>query len=138
MRGNTAMANIADVRNDIARALSLAPEPLYAAAGAGDLAVEKLRDAQDRLRGVQLDRLLADLPDEARLLPERVQAAREDISRRMRDLPSGVAEVAADASVRAGSVYDDLAARGHRVVDRLAGHESGVPSGSPDPGEPVS
>lgn len=46
------MATIATVRNEISKVLASAqvPRPVYAAAGAGDLAVEKARAAQSRLQ----------------------------------------------------------------------------------------
>ncbi|MGH3095280.1 MAG: hypothetical protein ACRDMV_04690 [Streptosporangiales bacterium] len=54
------MATIADVRNEINKVLASAqvPGPFYAAAGVGDLAVEKVRAAQSRLQVLRPTSLL--------------------------------------------------------------------------------
>jgi heparin binding hemagglutinin HbhA len=73
------------------------PEPLYAAAGAGDLAYQQLRKLPERvaeLRGVDIERLRDAARRNAAALVSGVEAAQE----------------------RATAVYTDLVKRGHRVV----------------------
>lgn len=110
------------------------PTPLYALAGAGDLAYEKLREvpgrveaftadpraaqeraaarlqeAQSRLTGVQarVSETVSGLPADLRMLQEKAQGfALQQVGR------------AAEFAVRAREMYDELAQRGKIVVDR--------------------
>ncbi len=66
----------------------------YVAAGAGDLAVEKLREVPERLNRLQ-----------ARTGPK--------------DLPGVAASYVNQVSARAAGVVDELAARGKRIVGRV-------------------
>jgi heparin binding hemagglutinin HbhA len=74
-------------------------KPFYAVAGVGDLAVEKLREAQSALTGVKLD--TATLQKEAQALPGRATA-----------IATGVAAKGTEA-------YDELVVRGKDVVTRI-------------------
>ncbi len=112
------------------------PGPLYAAAGAGDLAIERLRTVPERVAKLQ-DRLQAELPD-------RVNELQDKITQRVAELPAFVAELrqrvidtdtdklresaqrnaaafrsnAQIAQERAAAIYADLVARGEQVVGR--------------------
>lgn len=117
------MPTITDVRHEITKALDNAPvaKPLYAVAGVGDLAVEKLRDVEQRVRALRLERRLAEFGDEARTLPTRAQHVRTDVQTRVRELPTTVVDAAITASDRAAEVYDGLSVRGKKIVDAFGG-----------------
>ncbi|RJL30837.1 hypothetical protein [Bailinhaonella thermotolerans] len=74
-------------------------KPFYAAAGIGDLAVEKLRELPDRL---------AKLP-----------RTREQIRAEFGDLPETARRYTTTVTDRAGRIYEDLAARGKDIVERV-------------------
>lgn len=121
------------------------PTSFYAAAGAGDLAIDRLRQLQDTLVGVQ-DRV-AKAQDE---LPGRVTVMQDKVIQKVTELPSIVAELRQrvvdtdtdmfGASVRrnvgvfvanvqaaqdkAASIYSELVARGKRVVDGDASNQT--------------
>lgn len=117
------MPTITDVRQEISKALDNAPvaKPLYAVAGVGDLAVEKLRGVEQRVRALRLDRRFAEFGDEARALPAKAQHVRTDVQTRVRDLPTTVVDAAITASDRATEVYDGLSVRGRKLVDAFGG-----------------
>ena|SRR5215475_2608748 len=119
------------------------PGPVYAAAGAGDIAIERLRTVPARFAKLQ-DRLQSDLPGQVSELQSR-------LTQRVAELPSIVAElrqrvidsdtdkvrdsvrrnadvVRANAQVaqeRAASIYADLVARGEQVVERTMSGSNG-------------
>lgn len=97
------MATIAEVRNEINKVLASAevPGPFYAAAGVGDLAVEKARAAQSRLQEFRPASRIAELSTEAR------------------GLPATVLEAATNARGRAVGVYGGLTTRGKKLVGRV-------------------
>ncbi|MQA77820.1 MAG: hypothetical protein GEV10_04960 [Streptosporangiales bacterium] len=117
------MPTITDVRHEITKALDNAPvsKPLYAVAGVGDLAVEKLRHVEQRFRALGLERRFAEFGDEARALPTKAQHVRTDVQTRVRDLPTTVVDAAITASDRAAEVYDGLSVRGKKLVDAFGG-----------------
>lgn len=142
-----------NVTDDIRKTLS-DPKPLYALAGAGDLAAEKLKDAPDRLReaptllaeaGATLTTLANKLAAEA---PERIAKVTTSVqgvagkgrpdTQALRDLAQTVAiqQVGRllEAAGKAVETYDELAERGKVVVGRYAG--TGEPGASFD-GETV-
>src|SRR5262245_45607804 len=112
------------------------PGPVYAAAGAGDLAIEGLRKVPARVAKLQ-DRLQTELPG-------RVNGWQDRITQRVAELPSIVAQLrqrvvdtdtdklresarrnaaivrtgAQVAQDRATSIYADLVARGEQVIGR--------------------
>lgn len=112
------------------------PAPLFAAAGAGDIAIEGLRKLPGRVAGLQ-DRAKAELPGRINVLQERV-------TQKVAEIPSMVAEfrqrvvdadgdklresarrnaqvVFANAQVaqeKAVAIYARLVARGEEVVGR--------------------
>jgi len=112
------------------------PAPIYAAAGAGDLAIERLRKLPERVAQLQ-DRLQAELPG-------RITVLQDKITQRVAELPALVAELrqrvvdadadklregarrnaqlvltnAQAAQEKAAAIYAGLVARGEQVVGR--------------------
>lgn len=93
------------------------PTPLYAAVGAGDLVVEKIRRTSLERESERLqDGIEARVNQrvaEVRALPGQVLA-----------LPEKAQSVATDALDSANTVYVDLAKRGEQLVARIRGQES--------------
>lgn len=141
-----------NVTDDIRKTLS-DPKPLYALAGAGDLAAEKLKDAPERLReaptllaeaGATLTTLANKIASEA---PERIAKVTSSVQgvagkgrpdpQALRDLAQTVAiqQVGRilEAAGKAVETYDELAERGKVVVGRYSGGEP-VPGESSDNG----
>jgi len=87
------------------------PRPLYAAAGAGDLAVEKLR----KLVPARMPRLRGELKAEPQAVRERIGHLPDDV----RALPEKTQAFARGRLDQASHGYADLAERGRSVVDRL-------------------
>ena len=121
------------ITDDLRKTLS-DPTPFYALAGAGDLAVEKLREVPERAAAIAADRKGAQEKATARLheagakLTEAQAKVAETVSTLPTDLKSlqekaqGLALQsvgrAAELAVKAREVYDELAERGKVVVDR--------------------
>lgn len=126
------MPTLTDVRNEITRALESAqvPKPLYAVAGVGGLAVEKVRD-------LHLDQRIAGLGDEARALPGKVQHVQADVQVKVRELPTTVVDAALAASGRATGFYDDLSDRGKKLVDGFGSQRAMTVTDAPANGEVV-
>lgn len=132
-----------NMTDDIRKTLS-DPKPLYALAGAGDLAAEKLKDAPERLRdaptllaeaGATLttlaNRIAAEAPERLAKVTTSVQDAagkgRPD-TQALRDKAQTVAiqQVGRllEAAGKAVETYDELAERGRVVVGRYTGGEN--------------
>jgi polyhydroxyalkanoate synthesis regulator phasin len=101
--------------------LTESTKPLYAVAGYGDLAVEKLRElpeiaqsqiktAQDQLKTVQ-----ADLAARRTKLQGRVTALPQDYKK----LPTQVKTYVEDVTGKATAFYGELAERGEKVVAQI-------------------
>lgn len=142
-----------NMSDDIRKTLT-DPKPLYALAGAGDLAAEKLKDAPDRLKdapaklaeaGAALsgfaNRIAADAPEHLAKVSSTVQgtvgkAARPDTAA-LRDKAQTVAlqQVGRllEAAGRAVETYDELAERGRIVVGRYTGTAETVPGDTVEP-----
>ncbi|MEZ0094609.1 hypothetical protein [Streptacidiphilus sp. EB129] len=122
------------ITDDLRKTLS-DPTPLYALAGAGDLAVEKLREVPEKAatlagtdRKVVQERAAARLQEaQARLteaqakVTETVNALPSDfksLQEKAQDLALQSVGRAAELAVKAREVYDELAERGKVVVDR--------------------
>jgi heparin binding hemagglutinin HbhA len=114
------------------------PNPIYAAAGAGDLAIERLRKLPEHVAGLQ-ERVNA-LQDE---LPNRMTVIGDKVTQKVAEIPSLVAELrqrvvdtdtdklratarrnasqfkasAQAAQEKAAAIYSELVARGQSVVD---------------------
>jgi hypothetical protein len=113
------------------------PNPIYAAAGAGDLAMERLRKLPEKVAGIQ--ERVAKAQDE---LPGRFTVIQDKVTQKVAELPSIVAELrqrmvdtdtdkfratarrnagvfvanAQAAQEKAVTIYSELVARGERVV----------------------
>jgi hypothetical protein len=74
----------------------------YAAAGAGDLAAEKLREVPDRVNKLQ---------DNVKGLQEKVDA---------KDIPGAAVAYVTHVGTRAVELIDELAERGKQIVNRTA------------------
>jgi heparin binding hemagglutinin HbhA len=115
------------------------PAPIYAAAGAGDLAIERLRKLPERVAGLQ--ERVTTLQGE---LPGRIGVIQDKVTQKVAELPSFVAELrqrvvdadteklrdsarrnanvvltnAHTAQERASAIYARLVTRGEQVVGR--------------------
>jgi len=110
------------------------PTPLYALAGAGDLAVEKLREVPEKAAAIAGDRKAAQEKATARLQEAgaRLTEAQAKVAESVGTLPTDLKALqeraqslalqsvgyAAEFAVKAREVYDELAERGKIVVDR--------------------
>ena len=90
---------------------------VYAVAGAGDFAVEKLREVPG-----QVDRYREQFREQVR---ETVERYRGEVSRYQervdaKDLPGAAVAYATHVGTRAAEIIDELAERGRKVVNREA------------------
>lgn len=129
------------ITDEIRKTLS-DPKPLYALAGAGDLAAEKLKDAPERLRetptliaeaGATLttlaNKIAAEAPERIAQVTASVQGAASKASRPDPQALRGAAQSVAlqqvgrllEAAGKAVETYDELAERGKVVVGRYTG-----------------
>ena len=122
------------ITDDLRKTLS-DPTPLYALAGVGDLAVEKLREVPEKAATLAAtDRTVVQERATARLKEAQVRLteAQAKVSETVSTLPSDFKSLqekaqdfalqsvgrAAEFAVKAREVYDELAERGKVVVDR--------------------
>ena len=121
------------ITDDLRKTLS-DPTPLYALAGAGDLAVEKLREVPEIAASIAADRKGAQEKATARLQEAgaRLTEAQAKVAETVSTLPTDLKALqeraqglalqsvgrAAELAVKAREVYDELAERGKVVVDR--------------------
>ncbi|MFI7536197.1 hypothetical protein [Streptosporangium sp. NPDC049376] len=101
-------------------------KPFYAVAGAGDYAVEKLRELPEhlqRIQGRQEDireaarEAAKDLPEKARELADRAEVY-------AREFPGRARGYADQVSDRAARLYEEFASRGRKVVSKASGETS--------------
>ncbi|HEX6921792.1 MAG TPA: hypothetical protein VF314_16365 [Actinomycetes bacterium] len=90
-------------------------KPFYAVAGAGDLAVKKLREVPTRLQTIKVDRkgiedTISTLQVETKALPAKAQTV--------------AIGLVGDVAERAEGVYGDLITRGRSVVTRIRRQKS--------------
>ncbi|MEV7966579.1 hypothetical protein AB0O34_11430 [Sphaerisporangium sp. NPDC088356] len=98
-------------------------KPFYAVAGAGDFAVEKLRELPEQIQRLQSRRVESgatarDLPTIARKYASTVQVKAEAVAK---DLPEKAKEYADTITSRAAMLYDEFANRGRKVVSKVTG-----------------
>jgi polyhydroxyalkanoate synthesis regulator phasin len=121
------------ITDDLRKTLADAT-PFYALAGAGDLAVEKLREVPERAAAIAADRKGAQEKYTARLQEAgaRLTEAQAKVTETVSTLPTDLKALqeraqglalqsvgrAAEFAVKAREVYDELAVRGKIVVDR--------------------
>jgi hypothetical protein len=96
-------------------------KPFYAVAGAGDFAVEKLRELPEQIQRLQSRRpevgsVARDLPTMARKYAGNVQVKAEAVAK---DLPEKAKEYADTISAKAVHLYDEFANRGRKVALEL-------------------
>ncbi|WP_067174592.1 hypothetical protein [Microtetraspora niveoalba] len=98
-------------------------KPFYAVAGAGDYAVEKLRELPDQLQKLQARR--GELRETAKDFPGRAREAASTFQDRAeavaKDFPNKAREYADTAAARFNELYDELAVRGRRIVSKVSG-----------------
>jgi len=140
------------ITDEIRKTLS-DPKPLYALAGAGDLAAEKLKDAPERLRetptllaeaGATLttlaNKIAAEAPETFAKVTATVQGAAGKAGRPDAEALRGAAQTVAlqqvgrllEAAGKAVETYDELAERGKVVVGRYTGGGETVPGETAD------
>ncbi|GAA2137498.1 hypothetical protein GCM10009760_18090 [Kitasatospora kazusensis] len=128
------------ITDEIKKTLS-DPTPLYALAGAGDLAFEKLREVPGKVEALAVDRKGTQEKATARLqeAQARLVEAQSKVTETVSTLPTDFKVLqekaqgfalqqvgrAAEFAVKAMEVYDELAVRGKAVVDK--GQKSGEP-----------
>lgn len=147
-----------NMTDEIRRTLS-DPKPLYALAGAGDLAAEKLKDAPERLRDTPAllaeasatlttiaNKIATEGPERIAKLSTTVQdaagkAGRPD-TQALRDAAQTIAlqQVGRllEAAGKAVETYDELAERGKIVVARYSGAAQSAPADFVDDNGPVT
>jgi hypothetical protein len=91
-------------------------KPFYAAAGAGDYAVENLRRLREQLQK-QMRARRGEVRETAKDLPGK---ARETVAK---SLPEQAREYADTTTAKVNEFYDDLAARGRKIISSM-GHEA--------------
>jgi hypothetical protein len=105
-------------------------KPFYAMAGAGDLAVEKLRELPAQLKELQARQAefrttAQELPGRARgyanSMGSKAETYARDLPGRARVLPGMARKYADTIGQRAAELYDEFATRGRKVVSRVSG-----------------
>lgn len=106
-------------------------KPVQAVAGAGDLAVEKIRElskaAADKFQAMEADptavsnRVQLNLEESASKLGTALRGASEDVKLQWDQLSAKAQKALHEALEQAGHTYDALAERGKDVVIRLSG-----------------
>ncbi|PZG41014.1 hypothetical protein C1I98_21990 [Spongiactinospora gelatinilytica] len=94
-------------------------KPFYAVAGAGDFAIQKLREIPGRLEKLQSRR--GDLGQTAKDLPTKAREYAAKAEDYAKDLPVKAKGYADIVTVRATELYDEFADRGRKVVSRVSG-----------------
>ncbi|MBB4913777.1 hypothetical protein ACFY19_28670 [Streptosporangium saharense] len=98
-------------------------KPFYAVAGAGDYAVEKLRELPEHLQRIQGRR--EDIRDAAREaakdLPEKAKELADKAEVYAREFPGKARGYADQVSGRAVKLYEEFATRGRKVVSKTSG-----------------
>jgi hypothetical protein len=121
------------IADDLRKTLS-DPTPLYALAGAGDLAVEKLKTVPELAASLAADRRATQEKATAKLTEAqtRLTEAQAKVTEAVQTLPTDLKTLqekaqglalqgvgrAAELAVKAREAYDELAVRGKAVVDR--------------------
>lgn len=142
------------ITDEIKKTLS-DPTPLYALAGAGDLAYEKLREVPGKVEALAADRKGAQDKATARLqeAQARLVEAQAKVAGTVTTLPADLKVLqekaqsfalqqvgrAVELAVKAKEAYDELAERGKGVVERGGPADAVEPGAEPEPvdAEPV-
>jgi heparin binding hemagglutinin HbhA len=102
--------------NDIRKTVT-DTNPVYAAVGVTDLAVEMLRDARNKAAGVRLDREVSALQDN---LVKRF----EKVAEQAQQIPAQVRNQTVEVAGKARDTYSSLAVRGEALVKRIRNQKS--------------
>jgi len=106
------MALVKDIRKTVTDTT-----PVYAAVGVTDLAIERLRDAGNRVVALRLDLGVSSLQDMAVKRFEKVSEQAQQIPAQVRNQTSDVAD-------KARETYSGLAVRGEKLVKRIRDQKS--------------
>ncbi|WP_327087813.1 hypothetical protein OIE66_36685 [Nonomuraea sp. NBC_01738] len=90
-------------------------KPFYAVAGAGDYAVEKLRELPEQIQKLQSRR------DELKDLPEKARSYAGKAEGFAKEFPGKAREYADQLGHKATEVYEEFASRGRKVVSKASG-----------------
>lgn len=105
-------------------------KPFYAVAGAGDFAVEKLRELPEQIQKLQGRReefreAAKDLPEKAREFAGKAEDYAKDFSGKAegyaKDFPEKARVYADQFTGKAVELYEEFASRGRRVVSKASG-----------------
>src|SRR5690606_14171274 len=105
-------------------------KPFYAVAGAGDYAVEKLRELPDQLQKLQSRRaeLTRELPEKARAYAGKAEDIAKELPEKARSYAGKAEDIAKELPEKARGyadqlvkVYEEVAVRGRKVVSRTSG-----------------
>ena len=123
-------------------------KPVQAVAGAGDLAVEKLKDlskaAQEKFAAMEADptavsnRVQLNLEEGAGKLGEALRGTSETVKLQWSELSAKAQKALHEALEQAGHTYDALADRGKDVVIRLSGDSHELEGPAPTTPPPAS
>ncbi|MBB2909265.1 ElaB/YqjD/DUF883 family membrane-anchored ribosome-binding protein [Streptosporangium becharense] len=94
-------------------------KPFYAVAGAGDFAVEKLRELPEQLQRLQSRR--GELGEVAKELPVKARELAGKAEGYAREFPEKARDYADLVAVRAVEIYEEFATRGRKVVSKASG-----------------
>ncbi|MEQ7009417.1 hypothetical protein ABN028_24910 [Actinopolymorpha sp. B17G11] len=122
------------------RKSSTEPNPLYAIAGAGDLAVEKIREiskiATDKLGSLETadpavvsDRVQERIEERADALAMVLRTASDDLRIQAKDLTEKAQSAVQMALIQAGDTYETLSERGKGAVIRIRSVQNGSSNG---------
>jgi tartrate dehydratase beta subunit/fumarate hydratase class I family protein len=106
------MTLVKDIRKNITDTT-----PVYAAVGATDLAVERLREARTRAGAVHLDL-------DVRVIQDRAVKRFEKTAEQVQQIPAQVRDQTVQAAGKARETYSDLAVRGEKLVKRIRNQKS--------------
>src|SRR5450631_1136447 len=91
--------------------------PVYAAVGATDLAVERLRDARTRAAAVRLDLDIS-------VIQDRAVKRFEKVTEQAQQVPAHLRNQTVEAADKARQTYSGLAVRGEKLVKRIRNQKS--------------
>lgn len=94
-------------------------KPFYAVAGAGDFAVEKLRELPEQIHRLQSRR--GEIREAAKDLPEKARELAGRAEGYARTFPVKARGYADHFTIRASELYEQFATRGRKVVSRASG-----------------
>lgn len=117
-------ADTVQVHADAKVSLKEVRKPLYASVGAGDFAVEKLRELPTRYTGgvKRFQAQVKELPAQVKELPVQVKelpAQVKELPAHVKELPAAVKAQLSELSEKATHLYEEFAERGENVVTSI-------------------